>query len=195
VKLYQLSISALLSAVIGAPAAMADVVDQVKYTINFTGTGTLPTAGSFTWDPDTTSFAAFSVTWDGTTFDLTSDANAPFIFPATPPCLGGATGAAGSFALLTGACTPAPPGFVTSWNAGAPIGDTDRLFGFETNLPPDSLEIILVADLIFNNPTAVSGHGQWTATPAAAAVPEPSSLLLAALSLCALVARRRLTVR
>jgi hypothetical protein len=107
---HQLGISILLLAAIGPPAAMADLLDSTTYTINFTGGPLLPTAGSFTYDPDTPNFTNFLVTWDGVPFDLTSAANDPIIgIGGNPPCIGAATGAAATFLLLSGACSPPPP--------------------------------------------------------------------------------------
>ena len=48
---------------IGAAAATADVT---TYDIIFTGTGPIPTAGSFTFDNAHDTFKAFTVTWEST---------------------------------------------------------------------------------------------------------------------------------
>ncbi len=178
----------LIAVACGVPPAMADVVDQVTYTINFTGSGILPTSGSFTYDPDTTTFTSFLVTWNGTTFDLTSGANAPVLGTPDPPCLGGATGAAASFDLLTGACPPVP-GFFTLWEGQRRASFGDSFFGFATISSSNANDQILVSDIISDNPAFnLGGSGEWSVTPAGTATPEPSSLLLGALSLCALVA-------
>ena len=106
-----------LSSVFTLATAAADPIDLSTYTINFAGGTTFPnvgtvapTAGSFTYDADTTTFTAFSVIWDGFTFNLAGAANNPQ-FPHGPPtllaCLTGLTGGAATFALLT-TCVPPP---------------------------------------------------------------------------------------
>jgi hypothetical protein len=106
---------AVLFAAIGAPHAQADVM--TNYTISFSGTGTLPTSGSFTYDSTTPAFSSFIVVWDGLTFNLTSAANSPGIAGPTPPaCISGDSGAAASFQLLTNCGGP-----TTEWQAN-PLG-------------------------------------------------------------------------
>jgi opacity protein-like surface antigen len=188
-----LGIGMLLVAILGASLAKADVVDQVTYTINFTGTGSLPTAGSFTWDPDSATFTSFHVTWDSLDFNFTVgnniDANHPFYFPGLDnvPCLGSATGPSASFALLTGACTPSPVGFTTQWAAVECfcVGS----FTFETSAQDNSGAIQVIAE---HSQVQTNDHaqGQWSVTADAAPVPEPSTLVLAPLALCVLMASR-----
>ena len=74
----------LLLALFGAPAASADVITD--YTIHFTGTGTLPSSGSFTYDETNPHFSSFLVTWDSLSFDLTSIANSPATNTGAPAC-------------------------------------------------------------------------------------------------------------
>ncbi len=188
--------SVLMAAAFGAPAAMADVVDQVTYNINCTGSGLLPTAGSFTWDPDIARFTAFTVTWNGLNFDFAGplgEANALGLgvpVSDSPPCIGGATGPPAAFALLTGACTPAPSGYFTEWHGGQ--GGFSAMFAFATvGVFPMGIE---VADNISlgSNPPLLSSNGQWTVTPTTTSAPEPSSLLLATVSLFVLIARKRI---
>jgi hypothetical protein len=100
-KLFPMWICVFLIAALAAPAAMADTKDAVTYTINFTGTAPFPTAGSFTYDPDTHTFSSFVVTWRGISFDLTTSANHPALIGT--PC-GALTGGAATFALLNGTC-------------------------------------------------------------------------------------------
>ena len=101
-KLYQFVISALLVVTWGAPAATADPSDQTTYTIIFNGTGLLPTAGSFTYDPDTQVFTNFMVKWNGTDFDLTSSANSIGPFPLALDCLYNSYPTASGIRLLEG---------------------------------------------------------------------------------------------
>src|ERR1700674_1217155 len=65
-------IGAVLIVAIGAPHAHADTITD--YAISFTGTGTLPTSGSFAYDTTTNQFTSFTAIWDGLTFDFTSSA-------------------------------------------------------------------------------------------------------------------------
>jgi hypothetical protein len=48
-------IGLFLAGALGIPAANADIL----YDINFSGSGTLPTAGSFTYDAGTSTFSGF----------------------------------------------------------------------------------------------------------------------------------------
>jgi hypothetical protein len=181
---HRLGICALTAAALGTPVLMADAI---TYDINFTGTGILPTAGSFTYDAGaTTPFSDLTVTWDGTTFDMTASANSPEITP-TVGCLSGATGAAASFALLDGACSPAPTNFTTQW-FGAWDTATDTLnFSFNSTnffVPPRSS--IFLEGFGGTGLTTDFGTGSWTIS----AVPEPSALIPLTL-LCAFALRKR----
>jgi hypothetical protein len=102
----QLWTTVLLIATCGTPAAIADT--SITYDINFTGTGLLPTAGSFTYDSTVPSFSDFTVTWAGVVLNFTAAANAPTLTPPDPTCLGAATGAAATFDLLSGDCDSPP---------------------------------------------------------------------------------------
>jgi hypothetical protein len=174
----------------GPPVALADPVDAVNYTINFTlHYGTPPTAGSFTYDPDTPNFTNFLVTWDGAMFNLTSAANSPGIIGA-PACLHGATGAAASFLLLNGSCSPPPVGGSTAWNSISPDGlAQNAFFGFFTTDSTLANEIN-VEEILTNSPIGPSiGAGQWTLTQT---TPEPSAyfLMLAGLGLLGLMRKQ-----
>src|SRR5580704_9919634 len=92
-------IGLLFAGVIGIRAANASML----YDITFSGSGTLPTAGSFTYDASTSTFSGFSITWDTFNIDMTSSANAPNTAGAGfPACIGGLTGGAATFAMLSG---------------------------------------------------------------------------------------------
>ncbi len=179
----------LIIAALSAPAAMADVM--TNYTINFTGTGILPTAGSFTYDSTTPQFSDFMVVWDGLTFDLTSAANAPNFEAGSPlpACVGGTADAEASFDLLSGDCKNPPAGYEVSWAAGS-------IFDFRIgndNPPFDSLVVEKAAP---SRNGSDFGDGSWTITAVVpSAVPEPSSVMLLA-TLCALAfrARKRIAV-
>lgn len=175
----------LIAAALGAKAAKADPIDLTTYTINFTGTGLLPTAGSFTYDPDTPNFTSFSVTYDGLIFDLTSSANAPNLQGSLPGCLTGKAGAEATFALLTD-CTPPPTGYTHQWYAIIKFSLLNFSFQ-DTDTGGNGIFI----NTIDTTATPIFSTGGFSAAPATT-VPEPTSLMPATLLLCALVARKRL---
>ena len=85
----------------------------IQYTIGFSGDSPSPSLGFFDYDPTlpTNNFTNFTVDWNGFVFDLTSAANAPIISRILPAaCLGGATGAQASFAILTTCAALGGPG-------------------------------------------------------------------------------------
>lgn len=184
-KLNRLGIAALLMVAFDPTKVMADAADAVNYNINFTlVSGTpLPSAGSFTYDPDTPNFTNFVVRWYGLQFDLTSEANNPGIWGITP-CLSGATGAAATFALLSGSCPDGsntwigsvePSGIIATFSFGS-------LFYSFGPLP----EIYAEFPEIYSQ----SAEGAWTITPASA--PEPSAyvVMLTGLGLIGLVRKQ-----
>jgi hypothetical protein len=92
-----LAVASLLAVQLTATAA------PVRYDIQFSGataSGTLPT-GSFDYDAAAPAFSDFIVEWNGLSFDLTAQANAPIVSnpPGQPAC--GASGAALAFLLLS----------------------------------------------------------------------------------------------
>lgn len=91
-------------ALAASPAAAAPTSYQISFWCPGEGTpisdgscANPPTAGSFTYDPDTLQFADFHVTWMDRDYDLTGSANAPTVTPMSdwkPECTapnGGAT--------------------------------------------------------------------------------------------------------
>ena len=187
-------ISALLSLVVLAfPLALrADTV--TTYDITFTGVGTLPTSGSFTYDSTVPQFSNFIVDWDGFTFNLTASANNPNSFGGTPACIGSNTGAAAGFALLTD-CTGAGN---MAWEAVQAVNMVDFEFladqaGCEAFGPCENIDDNYG---IAPDPTPESGAGSFSITavpPTTTVTPEPSGLLLFATGLagCAGTALRR----
>jgi hypothetical protein len=160
----------LLATACCAPAALADAI--TTYNINFTTSlGDSPSAGSFTYDSTTQSFSDFTVTWEGLLFTLTGAANDPSTLG--PPCSGGQTGAAASFALLDGTCSPN-----TEWFVGPQPTTLTPEFTFAS-------ESGSIAIFNFNPSDFPPGSGEssggWTIT----AVPEPESAVLLATLLCA----------
>jgi hypothetical protein len=198
----QCGIGVLLIAALGAPAAKADV-----YQINFTsGPGELlPTAGSFTYDPTAHTFTTFLVTWDSVVFDMTAFANAPsdesFAFPG---CVGGNTGGAAAFALLSGACNPPLPEETTFWGADNNVnsGFAEFVFFSGTNghscFPSTPCDGILLDDVLsVPLSTESDAFGGWTITKEAGLTPTPapSPLGTAALGLLILAVFARVSPR
>jgi hypothetical protein len=188
-------IGVLLIAAFGAPAASADLADLTQYKIEFTGTGVMPTAASFTYDPDTATFSSFLVTWDSLSFDLTNAANTLSFGPNPPPsCFAGLSGGAASFVLITKGCST--PQSQIFW-----FGDTevDRSARFEfvdsDPEPPGPPSTSLDAVLLSGPAVHDTGSGGWVTTELTVppAVPEPASLVLLAtvLGLAGVVALSR----
>jgi len=190
----------LFLAACGTPAALADTI--TTYDINFTGSGTVPTAGSFTYDSTVPSFSDFTVTWAGVVLNFTAAANAPSLTPPEPACLGAATGAAATFDLLSGDCDSPPTGSATDWTAlqytPNDNGGFDAFSFASSNL--DTNAGILVFTEVFGPPNSTaSGSGSWTisAVGQPSPVPEPNSVLLLAALFCAsaFLARQRILAR
>jgi hypothetical protein len=175
-------IGALLIAACAAPVAFGDV--DTTYDITFTGPGTLPASGSFTYDSTNPSFSDFTVTYEGYLYDLTAEANAP-TFSGTLPCVG--SGAAATFALLSGAC--APPLFSPEW-----IGENDPSANyfefFEQTTEEIPSEISITDSESPVGGTDSPSNGEFIISD----VPEPTSLvfLLTALIPVVFVARKRM---
>jgi hypothetical protein len=106
---HHLSSTLFLLAISAAPAGAS----TITYNILFGGSDA-PTQGTFTWNNVTDTFSNFTVTWNGTTFNLTASANSPTISP-TDTCTGGATGAIAAFDLLNPPCTGSDPTTNTVW--------------------------------------------------------------------------------
>jgi len=178
-------IALLLATAFGIPATAASTL----YNINFSGSGVLPTAGSFTYNAGTSTFSAFSVTWDSFNFDLTNSANSPNTAGAGfPPCIGGLTGGAATFAMLSGACNGAP-NESTNWSADAGLSSI-TLFQFLTveNVLIGSNYPQLFIDVVKTTPPNgfAEGVGSWTIS-AVTATPEPSMAILLTIGLAGIV--------
>ena len=154
----------------------------IHYTITFAGGPTLPTSGSFDYDPDSPHFTGFFVVFDETTFDLTASANSPDI--AGTPALPG-LGARATFEMLSG--FPSTPG--GEWDVYWSGGWTDIYsyggFGFYASRGPvDAKERVGVATSIGTKPDPViwgpydTGSGSWSIDAEAVPVHDPGSSLL-----------------
>jgi hypothetical protein len=182
---YKLGIGVLLITAFGAPSAMASVI---SYSISFIGSGS-PTAGSFTYDNDNPAspfFTAFSVTWDGINFDLTSSANAPSTNGAYPSCATG-SGAAATFGLLLGDCFPTPSGVNTQWFGNVQQSPGEAYFSFITTVIATDKWFQVAGFTPSNNTSTASGV--WSVSES---VPEPGSFILVGTAICAVRARRRI---
>ncbi len=145
----------VLIASIGAGVAVAN---PTTYTIKFTGNGS-PTGG-FTYDPDTSTFTFFTVTWNSLVFDLTSSANAPTILGSMPSCPGGSPGGAASFSFLKGQCAPPAPGFISEWAASGTPGYSS--FAFLTGNPgPPLVQFGISSALLTPKGVALYQAGGW----------------------------------
>jgi hypothetical protein len=141
----------------------------------------LPTSGSFTYD-SVAGFTSFVVEWDGSTFDLTSAANAPFItgFPSIPNgCNDQASSPAFGFLFTSRTVSGCP--LTYEWVADNYPGSAAS-FDFWGYLPaasdPTLSQLAYGIDSSVSGPTPLdplSSGGTWTIT---AQVPEPSPLLM-----------------
>lgn len=161
----------------------------IQYNIAFSGGTPNPTAGSFTYDASTTTFSAFSVTWEGLNFDLTISANNP----------GGANGCTATpaqlFSVLAGG-----PGVCAGTNSigwsGDTVTPTQWLFGFSdtgTGSGPPSVGI--GAQLIGPAHDPVATGGSFLVTQATTGTPEPASIALTLAGAAGLLLRRRMSRR
>ena len=144
----------LLMGVLSATAS----ANPITYVINFSGSGLLPTTGSFSYDSAlaVNPFTNFQITWNGINFDLTSSANAPN--GAVIPC--GNTPAS-LFNVLNGGCGTA------AWFAGADTSGS--FFNIGEFNAPYARGLSTPAARLFTD-------GSYTISSA----PEPTSLLLVA---------------
>jgi len=160
-----------------AAAAQADTIQT--YDINFTGGSPNPT-GQFTYDVTMNVFTAFTVTWDGIIFDLTTSANTPFTqgdCPTSDP--------QASFQFLTsGKCGTSAIG--QDWHTDAVPSPFFEVYGIGSDT------FVNMAFGTFDvgpGNFTVNENGTFTTT----LVPEPSSaiLVLSALLPIAILTRKR----
>jgi len=87
-----------------ATAALPAWTSPVEYGINFSlaSGGPLPTSGSFSYEPSTSTFSSFEVVFAGFTFNFAAFANSYAFVPTPDPCYSGSsTGSQEIFLLLT----------------------------------------------------------------------------------------------
>jgi hypothetical protein len=175
---HYLSATAVLLAVTAAPAGAT----TIEYEINFGG-GVGAPSGSFFYNNVTDTFSGFTVTYDGTVFNLTSSANAPVIGGTGGACTGGATGGAASFALFT-TCLGSNPSVNTVWYG------TSTIFEITNYGTVASTDFTCVES---GDATCMMGAPPLPLVDGIDPIPEPSSWALVLMgSGLGLVMRRRL---
>jgi hypothetical protein len=150
--------------------------DPIAYTITFTatyGSGPKPTAGSFDYDSTLETFSDFDVVLDGTTFDMTAEANDPaennlYAIQGDPPCIGSLTGAESTFIVMTD-CSAALWNFVTEGVGPGAFEFYD--YGTEGTW-------IIATDPNCSNNCLANNGGQFVVSAAQVATPEPGTITL-----------------
>jgi hypothetical protein len=174
----------LLLALGAIPALAAPLYYTIDSTILSTHDIYAPMTGSFDYDPTLTdSFTNFTVGWDGLTFDLTASANNPTLYAAST-CIGGATGAAATFAFLN--C-----GNGAAWYAAE---DTTTGIGFVTLIGRDTPGGANTATIQAGPSLSDSNIADSGTFTIAQAVPEPRSYALMLIGLCVLTGKRYQTL-
>lgn len=146
--------SLLLGALFLASCVPGARAQTVTYDIHFTNSipkdGPSPSSGSFVYNYATGSFVKFTVVWDGLTFDLTSTANNPEVTSGAPACIGTATGAAATLALMTQCDTANPATTTTYW------------YGINPNFPERVLRNAAFTFITFPAPLPSSGEAEMS---------------------------------
>ncbi|MCV2361246.1 PEP-CTERM sorting domain-containing protein [Paucibacter sp. TC2R-5] len=186
-SVFSRALVAVTASLLIAPFAAEAAPQTYAIKFNVTEGSLAPTAGTFTYDAGV-GFSAFTLVWDGVTFDLTASSNNPRLSSKRGVISVGT--AADSFALLSN--TLHQPRGYTGWSADyyAP----NREFGFMSRAGGPEVN----RSFVYFSEVALIPHaypfdyysiGEFSI----AAVPEPQSyaMLLAGLGLMGLVARGR----
>jgi len=167
----------------------------MTYFVGFSGVGTLPALGAFTYDAAAPGFSNFIVLWNGTLFDLTSAANAPNIGGA---CAGAASSPETGFALMDHSMCG---GLFSRWFGNQDVASSTFGFYNETlALPAQTGATILATGPGSNDPFSFFGAGEWTLTelpggPVPPSAPEPSTAMLVLLAGLIIAACRAIPTR
>lgn len=192
------SVSGLLGCILWSVTASAT---PITYTISFFPGPAAPpinppTAGSFTYDSSAITFTDFQVTWYNLIYDLTSEANSP-TGSHSDSCFAGASGAAASFALLTGGACPAEwgAGNFTGFGGGSSVSFLQSNAGQLQFLDTREFNLNVPGNVLGNDFAIFGGFSVAQLTPPGPVVPEPSSMLLFGTGVAAVVTRRRFVKR
>jgi hypothetical protein len=180
--------SILLALVIGGEASAR--ADAITYDITFTSSSADVPTGSFTYDAAVPTFTNFEVQWNGLIFNLSAAANAPLDDgPSGPPCLGGLTGAAASFAWLNPGCQT----FTFGWAADTtPIGAGGLFFSFDFVEQNSSSQFgVHGFGLDFAIDDDTDDTGAFTIAPQSTSAPEPATFYILSGGLALLFFLRR----
>jgi hypothetical protein len=160
---------------------LASTAYATSYTIQFTTLqGTAPASGGFTYSTTPTpSFSAFTVVWDGITFDLTSG---PLSVNDNTQSRCGLAGAPGSFSALS-----------TCWNGGTwsaygGNGSLPATFSFVPAPVSGGQPDPAITGFVHGPLDQTSAGGSWSITGTTTSkTPEPSYAALLAAALIALM--------
>ena len=183
-----LSIGLLIPLLVASAMSQVAHATPITYFVNFSGAGTLPGVGVFTYDASAQNFSNFFVSWDGGLFDLTAEANAPLVFSG---CAGEASSPSTGFALMSQSLCA---GSVYSWSGENSFNQ--KRFGFQVGGGAPNRQLFIQDSLTSSDFFDLdSGFGTWTlftlpnGPPPGAPVPEPSTLVLLLFGVSLLVRR------
>ncbi|MDY0746903.1 hypothetical protein SNE35_20490 [Paucibacter sp. R3-3] len=155
---FALTLGLTVSATLPSPATAA----MELYSIAFNGVGTMPASGTFLYDTTHASFASFTVSWAGQSFDLTAAANAPAVGSA---CGGGSPSVAATWSLLGhGLCD----GLYYRWFGNSSGASSSFSFNASTLALPEQLAARISAEASGSGaPLPEFGTGDWTVSATA----------------------------
>lgn len=173
---------------IGVAAATAA---PITYDFTFTGSGLLPTSGSFTYDPalGSNNFTAFTIIWDSLTFNLASSADSPELL--TGECGTSSTPTA-FFLALTDPAALCGAGATSLWIATPDPDSTQFEFLIES---ADTSSLIFGYDVLPGSVVSPPPTGPPSGDFTISQVPEPNSIVLALAGGATLMAGKRKSLR